>query len=213
VSTRYESFLPEVVPYVHDVAEFVAVNAVRNACIEFCRQTQMWLYVHDPISSVVGVGTYDITPPEGATPVQIVAAWYDEARLIPVTSGELRENYNKDWTTETGTPCFFTHNNPTDVELVPTPDTAIAGALRLHLALCPTRDSVEVDDNIYQYWAEVIGYGARSRLYDTPNQPYYDPTQAMNYASKFKAGIDRAVIERNKGLTRRSVYVRMPRIV
>ena len=48
-AVSYEVFLPEVMPYVHDVPEIVAVQAIRNACIEFCEETQYlnpWDWTH-----------------------------------------------------------------------------------------------------------------------------------------------------------------------
>ena len=57
-AVSYEVFLPEVMPYVHDVPEIVAVQAIRNACIEFCEETHYLQENLDPITGQENVGEY-----------------------------------------------------------------------------------------------------------------------------------------------------------
>ena len=45
----YEVFLPEVMPFVRDVPEIVAVQAIRNAVIEFCEETHYMQENLDPM--------------------------------------------------------------------------------------------------------------------------------------------------------------------
>ena len=55
-AVSYEVFLPEVMPYVHDVPEIVAVQAIRNACIEFCEKTHYLQEKLYAISGIKGIG-------------------------------------------------------------------------------------------------------------------------------------------------------------
>lgn len=213
MSTRYEAFLPEVLPYVPECPEQVAINAIRNACIEFCEKSQYWLYDHDPISGVAGVSTYELDLPDYTAPARVLDAWYNNIPLTPRGEDEIKRTYPFDWRQMEGNPVFFIQQVPTEVILVPKPMLAASLALKLIVVLKPTRDSVQIDDEIYDRWAEGIAYGARARLHALPNQPFSDPVAAVKYTSMFETAIGRAKVARNRGLARATQRVRPPRLV
>lgn len=213
MSTRYEEFLPEVLPYVRDCPEAVAVNAIRNACIEFCDKSLWLLYHHDPVSVYAAESTYDLDLPDGTTTARIMDAWYKTRPLAPIGEDDLKVMFSTDWREAEGDPQFYTHLDPSAVVLAPIPQTDEADALAMIVALRPTRDSVDVDDTLYERWAEWIGWGARGRLHDIPAQPFTDGPAAIRARQMFNHGIGLATIERNRGLTRHVMYVRMPRLV
>lgn len=213
MSTAYDEFLPEVLPYVHDCAYPVAINAVRNACIEFCDKTDYVTYTHDPISVVAGTASYNLVLPAGTEVARILSGWYDGLRMAPKGEEDMRLQFPLDWRTMTGRPQYFTHAIPSTVIVVPAPQTDATDALKFIIALRPSRASTTIDDVIYSRFAEQIGWGARSRLYETPNQPYYDPQSAALYRARFQTAIGGAKIERNYGLTRGPLHARPPRIV
>ena len=41
-TTAFTAWLPEVLPNVPTCPDVLAVNAIRNACIEFCSETNWW---------------------------------------------------------------------------------------------------------------------------------------------------------------------------
>lgn len=213
MSTRYENFLPEVLPYARDCPEVVAINAVRNACIDFCDQSLWLLYHHDPIDVVAGESTYELDLPDGTTTARILDAWYDSTPLAPIGEDDLKSMFYSDWRDALGEPRFYTHLDPSELVLAPIPQEDADEALAMIVALRPTRDSVEVDDTLYERWAEWIGWGARARLHDIPAQPFTDPAMAMKARQMFQHGIGLAKIERNRGLTRHVAHVKLPRLV
>lgn len=213
MSTRYTKFLPEVMPYVHDCPEFVAVNAIRNACIEFCDKTLYLQYTHDPITLCPGQATYDLDLPEDTISARIMDGWFDNLPLTPKSEDELKRIFPMDWRQMEGRPQWVTQQDPTEVIVVPSPFYKSVDGLRLIVALRPTRDSLTIDDAIYDRYAEAIAFGAKARLYDTPGQPYSDASQAVKFRSWFEAAIGEAKIERNRGLTRSGLRVRPPRLV
>lgn len=213
MSVDYEAFLQEVLPYVHDCPEHVAVAAVRNACIEFCDRSHYVLYETPSIDALAGVASYELTLPDGMTIARIVDGWCFGLPLRPKSEDDVRAIFPLDWRNMVGRPQYVTHITASTVVVVPRPQEGAVEAMTFIVALRPTRASTVVEDVLYERFAEQIGWGARARLYATPNQPYSDPTQGLYYLARFRTAIAEATIERNRGLTRSPQFVRPPRIV
>lgn len=207
------SFLPEVMPYCQNVPDFIAENAVRNAAIDFCEQTHWLLYENPDITAVANLNTYVLSPPNDTTCVRIVEAWFLDNQLIGKSQEELKAMFGRDWRVATGTPRYYTQLETCEVILVPMPDTTTAAAISVIVAIQPARGCTSLPEGLYERWLEVIALGARCRLYETPGQPYSDKSLAMNTAARFRSGINKAKMERNRGLTRGELRVRMPRFV
>lgn len=213
MSTRFEEFLSEVLPYVHDCPEFVATNAIRNAAIEFSDKTLYWLFELDPISLVAGTNAYDLELPFGTASARVMDVWYNTMPLTQKSTDELRVIFGTDWRVQQGTPEYITLLDPSTVLVAPVPELTENDALNMVIALRPTRDSTDIDDIMYERWAEHIAFGARARLYGTPGQPYYDPQNSAAYRTLFESAIGEAKLERSRGLGRTTLRVRPPLLV
>lgn len=213
MTTTYDAFLPEVLPYVPECPEIVALNAVRNACIEFCEKSLYWLYTHDPITTLDNVASYDLSLPANTTTVAILDSWYINTPLMPKGEDELNRIYPLNWPSLYGTPKYLTQKTPNTVVLVPYPLIGVSQAFTLMVALKPTRASSGIDDSIYENWAEGIGYGARARIHSLPQQSFTDPMAALKYDAMFHTAVGKATVARNRGLARATQRVRPPRFV
>jgi hypothetical protein len=204
--TLYDKFLVEVMPYVRDVPEVVAVQAIRNACIKFCEET-MYLQVNlDPMPLLAKVSEYDLEPDDGSYRViNIVEAWNGDQFLIPKSIEEITRIYRvTNWQTLEGNPYYYFRPKETVVRLVPTPEATVANNLRIRAAIAPTRDSTSIESEIYERFLEDIAFGARARLYDTPNQPYYDAKAAQLYLTRFNDSMAEVRSMVNRGNVRAS---------
>lgn len=211
---EYSAFLPEVLPYVRDCPEFVAINAIRNACIEFCEKSTWWRTSLDPITLVADQSEYDLDVEVGSAIAAIISAHLGQQPLKLGTEELLVETIGPDWRTRGGPVRYVVHDADFDtirVALVPTfvPEET----LRLHVALRPIKSSVRVPKELYERWSETIGFGARARLHDTPGQPYSNPEAAREYRKWFESGYGNATIQANRGRSRAPLMVRPPRIV
>lgn len=212
-TVAYSKFLPEVMQYVPGVPEFVAENAIKQACIEFCERTRFWQENLDSQLTLKSTADYEIDAPTGVKFVDIVEAWYNDVLLIPKSTEELTRIYRyTDWRTVESDPQYITRINPTEVILVPMP-VKTGGALKIRAALAPTRDSTMVYDQLYEQYLEYIAYGARARLYNSPKQPYFDKSSAAEFEGKFRAAIAEVRARVNKGLSRSAVQVEFARFV
>lgn len=212
-TVSYEAFFPEVLPYAHDVPEFVAINAIRNACIEFCEKSDYIIYTHDPITILPKVRNYELDLPTGTVLSRVLAGWVGNLPLTFKSQEDLQRIYPLDWRQMAGRPQYLTQEIPEEVIVCPYCDYKMDQGLKIIVATKPSRASTTVDGLVYERWAEHIAFGARARLYDTPNQPYTDPASAAKYRAYFEAAIGEAKTERNRGLTRNMTRVRPPRFV
>ena len=212
-SVSYEVFLPEVMPYVHDVPEIVAVQAIRNACIEFCEETHYLQENLDPITGQENVGDYDLDANDSNYKVvEIMQAWYGDQLLIPKAQEELNQIYRtSNWEDLKGNPYYYFRPRATVMRLVTKPIITEQNKLKVKAAIAPKRSSTTVDEELFERFLEYIAHGARARLYNTPNQPYYDPKTAMDYTKRFNDEMAEVRTRVYKGLTRAAARVEFQR--
>jgi hypothetical protein len=236
VTVPFQDFTNEVRVYFPDMPEPVVLGAVRNAAIEFCEKSLYWTYEHDPISAVADLTEYEFDLPEDTEVAKIIDGWYDDHvrgrqgatvlrnyilledgahllqedgyRLVFASEERLQGQFQTPWRQTTGSAAFITQMDPQSFLLAPAPAENITDAIRLIVALKPTRDAPGIDDMFYSRWLEEIAGGARARLYAIPGHQTYNPTAAVAARRQFAADISSARIERNRGLTRATLVVR-----
>lgn len=211
-TVSYEEFFKEVIPFVRDVPEFVALNAIRNACIEFCEETLFWRQVLDPMAVVVDQAEYDLEIEPNTEVAMIVSASLDDLSLEVKSDEELRKLLGANWREKTGGIQYVTQEDFATVRLCFTPDTATTSQLYFTVALRPLRSSTRIDRAIYERYAEIIGWGARARLHDTPQQSYSDENAAAKFRKWFESGYGKAKISINRGRGRGPMVLRPQRV-
>jgi hypothetical protein len=209
----YEAFLPEVMPYVQDVPEVVAVQAIRNACIQFCEETHYLQENLDPITGQKNVGEYDLDANDSNYKVvEIMQAYYGDQLLIPKAQEELNQIYRtSNWEELKGNPYYYFRPRASVIRLVTKPIITEANKLKVKAAIAPKRTSTTVDEELFERFLEYIAHGARARLYNTPNQPYYDPKTAMEYTKRFNDEMAEVRTRVYKGLTRAAARIEFQR--
>ena len=208
----YDAFLPEVLPYLRDVPEFAALNAIRSACIEFCERTTYVREVLPDIDVMAGTAIYDLEPIVGTGIVMILSAVMGYKKLEPRSLEELDKLIYGDWRSRQGPVQYITQDHYGQVRLVMIPDQNYDDPLRITAATRPLRNSLKVAKVVYEHYAEVIGFGARARLHDTPGQPYSDEMAAIKFRKWFESGYGNATIEATRGRGRAALIVRPPSI-
>jgi len=214
VSVSYETFFPEVLPHFPGVPEIVVVNAIRNACIEFCDRTEWLYYTPSPISLVASEDEYALDDtPDDTIVARVESAWASNLPLTPRSEADLRRIFGLDWRKQIGRPMYITQYVPETIVVVPAPMVAVSNGLELTVVLRPSRASTTVDDSLWEHWAEVIAAGAKYRLHETPGHAYENPDAAAKYRAIFNSGCGKAIESRQRGLTRATLRVRPPRLV
>lgn len=213
-SVSFEDFLPDVLPFVSNAPEFAAINAIRDATIDFCQKTWYWQVDLPALDLEAGKSVYTLTPSPDTRLVGIAMVYYKDILLIPKGQDELARLYrDTNWKTLEGEPRYYTQRSRSDITLVPKPTKADPASLFARVALAPTREATEVEAEIYELFLEPIAHGARAILYNTPGQPYFDRVSARESDAEFRRGISEAKIAINKGMTRTSNRVEYQRIL
>jgi hypothetical protein len=221
MSKAWSLYLPEVLPEVENCPQIMAVNAVRNAAIEFSEKSWAWTFEFAPSggSLVADQATYTITPPFSApqdcniltlarlgyyavdaTKPQDVPGPYSEAEL-----DRLRPGWREEESTGTlNTVSLFTYKDLT-LRIIPIPVVNQADALVATAVLKPARAGTAGPDVLYEDWLEAIAHGAKWKLMALPKKEWSDPDLAGYHEKEFRKGINKALARQIKGGGRQSV--------
>jgi hypothetical protein len=209
----WADFFDYVLAELPGVPQDVATLHIRNAAIDFCDQTGVYVYGADPIDIQSGEAEYDLEPPSSNYDVaRVGSAWVETNELTPMGEDMLRTKMIN-WTEQKGYPQGFMHTNPNEMRLVPIPDSNISGALKVRLVLRPARTGRGVEDWIFNKYVETIASGAKYRLASMPQKPWSSADVASYHGKMYEAGIQAATSDASKSYTRAKLQVYLTRIV
>lgn len=211
-NVSYEVFLPNILPYAPNVLDDQVIDAVRNACIDFCRETLFLQCDLDPITVMAGANTYCLDVPRHNILGQVMGIYYQSRRLERKSQYELEKMFSMNWQSMLGTPQAFTQFNPNDITLALCPSETVQNAITGRISYMPLRDSTVVDSQLYERYMEDIVSGALAQLLDTPNQPYTDPSSAKGHAARFRVAKQTARAYVTGGMNHAPMRVRYHRI-
>ena len=205
----YEEFLADVLPYVPDCPDLVALAAIRDACIEFCQQSHFLRETLERDDIEAGEAEYTLASRPGYAIVMALSAVYKKKTLLPATPEFLEGRYGANWREREGEPLYFVQERPDTIILTPTPQEDVREGWYAAVALKPTHDSAGIAKRVLEHWHEAIGFGARARIHEIPNQPYTDEAAAMKFRGWFNAECNKARIQTRMGIGRAPLRVRM----
>jgi len=204
-SVTFDQFLPEILPEVAGVPHPLAINAVRNACFDFCRQSLIWNEFQDPEAYAQGVAEYEVGTPSGAQVVQVLSITLDDGRTIAPTSADVAVAARPNWRTAEGVIEAFVQSAPDVFRFVAVPNGD--GQFTAQVAYAPLRSATSIDAALFNLYLEPIKYGALWKLKSTVNQAWSDPTGAAYNHQMFQQAIGKAVTERVRSNSRASLRV------
>ena len=204
-SVPLEKFLPFVVPEVLGVPEPVALDAVRNACFDFCKRSFWWTERLDAEPYSAGEGVYQLLPPSGAVFISVLSLNLDGQRSVAASTLEDVDRGAPDMWARTGEVQTFVQPAPDTVQLIPAPNKA--GVFSCVAAFAPSRTALSVPDGLLTYYLETIAHGALSKIKRVPNMPWTDPSGAAYYDRLFWEGVNSALLDRNRGPARSEMRV------
>lgn len=196
----FDEFLTEVLPDVNGCPDPSAINAVRNAAIEFCTRGNVWKVEMEIFQTESGVIAYDLdSPVNGARIIQVMAAFLDGMEIKPRTEDSLDAGM-PGWRTIAGKPTFFFQPTPELISLASVPDGTytVSGIV----ALCPTRKAGGIERFIYEQYLDVIASGAKARLMMMPGVPWSNPELAAFHDAQFNTGVAAGNVEAARGFSR-----------
>lgn len=200
-TTLFTAWYDRVLTELAGVVQAFALLHIRDAAIEFCERSCIWIVDHAPIASVLSQGAYDYAPAAGTKVVKAMRAWYDKKPLEPQSEAQLSSLYSY-WPGEEGQPTYFLSEQSDKLILVPKPAAALADAIRAKVALKPARDATGIETWIYEDYRDVIAAGAIARMKRMPGKPFTDLVGAAGNESIFETGVGKAKERAMKSLGR-----------
>lgn len=204
--TPISSFTPYVAISCRGASDPVIEWAVLYACKQLCERTLVWRYEPSDVALVYDTQTYTPTIPDGTLIAGVHELWHvigsEERQLHPASPSELVETLGR-WRAAKGShPERFVLEDPDILQVVPaveSPNTL--GVLKMVLALAPTDNATDVDDNLFSRYRDIVIEGAKAALYGIPEEPWTNERLASLCEDKFKGEILRIRTKVIKGNT------------
>jgi hypothetical protein len=196
-------------PLVPGCPEPLAINAVRNASVDFCCTTLWWQEEHGPVD-ITSAQPYDLVLAPGVGLAQIMSARVVN-RGYPLTIASIQELDNRvwNWRAATGEPRAIFQSQPGRVATYPVPVVGDVHSVQFRLALTPLRNAPDIDENVYDYYLVEIASGALEILLGMENTPWANPGMAGRYSSDFRSALVAAATETTKSYGRQNQHVLM----
>lgn len=214
---NHTDFLDYVMPQVPGANPQMALLEIKNTIIDFCEKSLIIQTTLDPVTTIDGINDYDLEPPRDKLVTKILKGWYKGRELTPTSFDEINtpapfNQFAPDTLIKREDPKNVFQKDSTTFSLYPIPNETVAGSTTLVVALKPTRDTDEINDVIFEDYAEIIGHGAIARLAISPNKPYSDPRLAAAREALYRAGLNVARDRALKNYVRVSKHVKIRRI-
>jgi hypothetical protein len=157
----------------------IGVFHLRKATIELCERSHIWRHTVT-LDAQEGVGDYPIEVPAGTRLVAI-----SQIRIGGCCLSVNRQGFCS------GCAC---HGFRIDGDriIIPPHNQDEEQAIMIQTAIKPLQDACDLDDDLYEDWAETIADGAASRCFAMPKSSWTSAALATYYTKRFNAGITRA---------------------
>lgn len=150
-----DEFLPLIRGRLPGAPDIILKDAVRDACIEFCRRAQVLTATAD-----LTVTANDATPTLSFDDGDVWSVQDLRRGTSALLPSNQREFQVRGWDATTGAPQAYYLDGSGLLVLGPIPDAE--ETLSITVTLCPFADATEVDDALYRDHRETIAAGARA---------------------------------------------------
>jgi hypothetical protein len=208
------AFLDDIMPDVPGASVALIQQAVRNACIELCRESLCYQHTPNAADIVAEQRDYVLVLPASTQVIDVLHAEVSDVEIFPKSDAQLDALYGVygiDWRdiAVTGEVAYYqmTDQAKGTIRLVLTPLSAITGGLEVKLALAPARDASTVPDWLLTSKHEAIAHGAKHALFAMQKKPWSNADLAVFHGVQFEAAKGRADTATAKGNTRAPLRV------
>lgn len=186
---KYSEFTPYIAPEVQGCPDFLIERSVRDAAIEFCQRTDV--YIAEPEILIVsgGLNAYDLSAPQGTELNHILDIFEDKRELNPVSYSVLLKNLGNE--TTRGSPRMYSQRDNTEVYLAPIP--SVATKLRVLFSVMPSSNSTGIPNTIGREHREAISHGALYRLQSIAGHTFTNLNLAVSNRSLFERSVGRTI--------------------
>lgn len=198
MAKTWDDFIPLLLPHVSGAPNATMKLYLAQAAAEFFARTYVWRREIDPISLTRGVAEYDIDVYVCGGLVEDIKSVILDDVAQPLQRIQI-DAVPVNHTATTGTPSSYWLIDDRAIGLFPTPDRRYI--LRASAVLKTSRAATEVDDWVFEEWADAIVAGAASRIVDIPGKEWSNPALAAEYRMRFEKAIVGARIREKRTTT------------
>lgn len=166
--------------------------ALRDAAIEFCEKTRVVTDELDGLPIYANVPEVDLVWPDTTdlTIAQSLEVASTVRPIPPKTSVQLDALYPDGWlgltTADVSNVVGWFAPTRATVRLVPYLSVTLSNALKVRVALKPSRTATELPAELFEHYPEAIAAGALARLHKAPGG---DPSRVGAYLAEFNSAI------------------------
>lgn len=204
----FDYFLPEVALEVTGCPQPLIIHALRSAAIDLCSRSLAWVYQVPAFNTVADQAAYTLALPTGVDLVMPLRVFLDGVPLDkPMSLDNDLEVGAPVSAMTSGTPASYAVNESDQFVLLPPPSSAGISVV-VRAAVCPSRDSADMDAVLADNFYTEIAAGAIAKLCASEGKPYSNPKTALRCADVFEKGVIAAANRKLKGATTKSVFIR-----
>ncbi|WP_070988474.1 hypothetical protein [Halofilum ochraceum] len=201
---KLEDLLHRVRPQVPGCPEDVAIDALRVAAEQLCRQSHLWQEKLPAVSIYSKIGDYQLPAPMHTRVVSPLTVHVEGRLLEHRHKGEL-DQWHRDWRDRLAPePHFWTMNSPDEVVIVPKPEGDKIDALVATASLEPADGEADLPGWFHQY-ATCLKEGALAELKEIPGKPWSDPKMMQLHQRRFDREVARARYDVSRGFSDRPI--------
>lgn len=195
-----QEFITDILLEMPAVPRPVALNRVRSALTEFCRDSHVWRVDVYPVAIGANEVEIEVTPDQSDLKViGIHRAWMDNNPL-PVKAAQWMDEHVSGWRDDSGPNLqSLVATSASMFRPWPVLTESLTKVLKLQVAVLPTENTAEVHDDIFDQWFEGIAAGAKYRLMMMPDKPWSAPEHAQFHRQRFEDDKSRAKLRAYKG--------------
>ena len=199
-------FYPRILPYLPGCSEPLVDQVLVSAAIEFSEKSLALRQNLDSFRTVIGIDQYDLDAPTTNHDIdRVMSVAVDGKELSP----GLFEAIRNDLPTAIAVPRgFYTDrtDNVLTLKLSPPPDGRYPVVVNVNLR--PAMTATQLDDDLFNTWAEPIVAMAVARAMQIPDQPFTNFARAQQLLDSAARQTNSARIDGNYGSVRGSMRVR-----
>ena len=199
---KYSDFFLYVIPEVPGCPEFVAERAIREAAIDFCMKTDLYIAEPEKLQIAANVSDYDLPAPTGAEPNHVLALLREGVKLEPK---RYTDAFMLSAMATPAPPSYFAQRDNTSLMVGPKPKDS--EQLDLLMSLKPSATSTSMPDTVGYENREVISAGALYRLQVMAGQPWTNGNAAGVNKAIYDRGIAAAMRQSHYGFSGASLTV------
>jgi hypothetical protein len=199
-------FYPRILPYLPGCSEPLVDQVLVSAAIAFSEKSLALRQNLDSFRTVIGIDQYDLDAPTTNHDIDRVMSVSVDGREL---GAGLFETIRNDLPTANAKPRgFYTDrtDNVLTLKLSPPPDGRYPVIVNVNLR--PAMTATQLDDDLFNSWAEPIVAMALARAMQIPDQPFTNFARAQQLLDSAARQTNSARIDGNYGFVRGSMRVR-----